>query len=65
MQLDIHMDKAMAIAKKEFMDNVRNKWVLALSIIFMLLVVVLSYFGGASSGGDVEFQGFKATVANM
>lgn len=65
MQLDIHMDKAMAIAKKEFMDNVRNKWVLALSMIFLLLTVVMSYFGGATSSGEVEFQGFRDTVSGM
>jgi Cu-processing system permease protein len=47
------------------MDNVRNKWVLALSIIFMLLTIVMSYFGGASLGGDVEFQGFRDTVNGM
>jgi ABC-type transport system involved in multi-copper enzyme maturation permease subunit len=65
MKPDINIRKVKAIAKKEFMDNVRNRWVLALSMIFLLLVIVISYFGGASSGGDVEFQGFKATVATM
>ncbi len=65
MALDININKVRAIAKKEFMDNVRNKWVLALSVIFLLLVILMSYFGGAASGGDVEFQGFKATVASL
>jgi Cu-processing system permease protein len=65
MPFDINLQKVMVISKKEFMDNVRNRWVLALSAIFMLLTIVMSYFGGASSGGDVEFQGFKATVSMM
>jgi Cu-processing system permease protein len=62
---EINHQKVLAISKKEFMDNVRNKWVLALSMIFLLLVILISYFGGASSGGGVEFQGFKATVNSM
>ncbi len=65
MKLEINTSKIQAIAKKEFMDNVRNKWVLALSMIFLLLTIVISYFGGATSGGGVEFQGFKDTVAGM
>jgi Cu-processing system permease protein len=65
MLFEINPNKVKAIAKKEFMDNVRNKWVLALSMIFLLLVIVISYFGGASSGGGVEFQGFRATVNSM
>ncbi|MFO7618126.1 MAG: ABC transporter permease subunit [Thermoplasmata archaeon] len=65
MALEINTSKVKAIAKKEFMDNVRNKWVLALSMIFLLLVVLMSYFGGATSGGEVEFQGFKATVTSL
>lgn len=63
--LEMNPKKFMAIAKKEFMDNVRNRWVLALSLIFLVLTIVMSYFGGASSGGGVEFQGYKDTVAGM
>lgn len=62
--LELDAGKVRAIATKEFMDNVRNKWVLALSAIFLLLTVVMSYFGGATSG-DVEFQGLRATVSTM
>ena len=65
MLFDVNFNKVKALAKKEFMDNVRNKWVLILSILFMLLTTVISYFHGATTGGDVEFQGFKATVSGM
>ncbi len=64
MGLEINLNKVMSIAKKEFMDNWRNKWVLALSILFMILVIAFSYFGGAT-GGSVEFQGYADTVAAM
>ncbi len=32
-----------AVAKKEFMDNVRNKWIIALVLVFMLLTILASY----------------------
>ena len=66
MKFELQPDKILAIAKKEFMDNVRSKWVLALTVVFTLLTIVMSYFGGAldpSSG--VGFQGFQATVMLM
>jgi ABC-type transport system involved in multi-copper enzyme maturation permease subunit len=63
--LEMNISKVKAIARKEFMENVRNKWVLALSMLFLVLVMVFSYFGGAMSGGDVEFQGFKTTVGSI
>ena len=65
MVLEINPNKVYTVAKKEFMDNVRNKWVLILSLIFMALTIVFSYFGGAASGGGVKFQGFGDTVAAM
>jgi ABC-type transport system involved in multi-copper enzyme maturation permease subunit len=53
------------MAKKEFMDNLRNKWILGVSAIFIILVLIVSYFGAAQTGGDVGFQGLGATVAGM
>ena len=47
------MDKTIFyIAKKEYMDNLRNYWILTLSIIFAILVIVFAYFGstGSTSG---------------
>lgn len=46
-----------AIAKKEFLDNIRNKWVILLTIIFVLLIIIFSYAAGAIGGelfGDIE-----------
>ena len=42
------------VAKKEFMDNVRNKWIIVLTIIFVLLIIIFSYIGGAGSFGDMQ-----------
>lgn len=42
------------IAKKEFLDNIRNRWIILLSIIFILLIFVFSYLAGGQAGeGDV------------
>ena len=41
-----------SIGKKEFMDNFRNKWIIILSIIFAMLVVIVSYFGSQGFGQD-------------
>jgi ABC-type transport system involved in multi-copper enzyme maturation permease subunit len=38
------------IAKKEFMDNIRNKWIIILTIIFVILIIVFSYVAGAGVG---------------
>ena len=35
-----------SIARKEFADNVRNKWVLALIVVFLILTVAASYLAG-------------------
>jgi Cu-processing system permease protein len=46
------------IARKEFADNVRNRWIGALIVIFATLTLVSSYLAGGKSGssslGDME-----------
>jgi len=49
------------IAKKEFMDNIRSRWIIAISIIFIILTIVSSYV----AGGQGEFGGMEATVATL
>lgn len=50
------------IAKKEIMDNIRNKWIIILSFIFALLTLVTSYFGSIFSEG---WQDLDATILGM
>jgi Cu-processing system permease protein len=50
------------IAKKEVMDNIRNKWIIVLSFIFALLTLVTSYFGSIFSTG---WQDLGATISGM
>lgn len=49
------------IAKKEFADNVRNKWILALIIIFVAMTLLASYV----TGGDSTFGGMEETVVTI
>lgn len=51
-----------SIAKKEILDNVRNKWIIVLTIIFASLALVVSYFGSIFSQG---WQNFGATISGM
>ena len=44
------------------MDNVRNKWIIIISIIFALLTIAVSYFGSLFSQG---WQDLGATIAAM
>lgn len=51
--------------KKEFADNVRNKWIIAISAIFIILTLVVSYFGAAQTEGRTGFQALSETVGGM
>lgn len=42
------------IAKKEFMDNLRNNWIIIMTILFIILTLVISFVSGGGSLGDVE-----------
>ena len=53
------------IAKKEFMDNIRSKWIIAISIIFIILTIASSFFAGAQAGGEEIFGGMEETVVSL
>jgi Cu-processing system permease protein len=50
------------IAKKEIMDNIRNKWVIIISILFAALAILVSYAGSLFSEG---WQDFGLTISGM
>ncbi|RLF47909.1 MAG: hypothetical protein DRN29_01300 [Thermoplasmata archaeon] len=56
------MNEIIAIAKKEVMDNWRNKWLIAVSAIFMILTLVISYFGSMGSAG---WKDLNTTIGGM
>lgn len=53
------------IAKKEFLDNIRNRWIILLTIIFVLLIIVFSYVAGGQTGGEETFGGMQNTVFGL
>ena len=52
------------IASKEFWDRVRNRWVLAVAVVFAALALVIAYFGSAQQG-TVGFHGVEVTIASL
>jgi len=51
------------IAKKELLDNIRSKWIIFISVIFIILTILSAYVAGGSS--DEVLGGFEATVISL
>src|SRR5690554_8211659 len=58
------MRNLMIVAGKEFRDGLRNRWVLAITLVFGLLAVGLAYFGAAASG-QVGFTRVSTTIISL
>ncbi|MFC4311886.1 ABC transporter permease [Steroidobacter flavus] len=52
------------LAGKELRDCIRNRWVLAVTVIFAAFALVIAYFGAAQQGA-VGFRGIEATIASL
>ena len=50
------------VAKKEFLDNIRNRWMIILTILFVVLIIVFSYLAGGQAGSDEVFGDMQNTV---
>lgn len=62
--MDIEFRQITIIARKEFWERVRNRWVLAVAAIFTLFALVIAYFG-ASQQGAVGFKSIELTIASL
>jgi Cu-processing system permease protein len=51
-----------SIAKKEIMDNIRNKWIILVAAMFAILTLVVSYFGSLGTSG---WQNLGNTISGM
>ncbi|MBK8973460.1 MAG: ABC transporter permease [Hahellaceae bacterium] len=58
------MNQIVNIARKELNDALRNRWLLAISLLFAVLAVGIAWFGAAASG-QVGFSSIPATVASL
>ena len=52
------------IASKEFWDRIRNRWVLAVALVFTVFALVIAYFGAAQQG-SVGFRSIDVTIASL
>jgi len=56
------MDKTVFyLAKKEIMDNIRNLWIILVTIIFTVLALMVSYFGSMGQG----WQNLQLTILGL
>lgn len=53
------------IAKKEFLDNIRNKWIIVLTGILFILVLVFSYLAGVQGSSGNVFGDMQNTVIGL
>ena len=45
--LMIELRQVATLANKEFRDRIRNRWVLAIAVVFAAFALVIAYFGAA------------------
>ena len=52
------------VAQKELRDRLRNRWVLAVALVFTVFALVITYFGGAQQGA-VGLRSIEFTIASL
>jgi Cu-processing system permease protein len=62
MSLELH--PIATVAAKEFWDRIRNRWVLAVAVVFTVFALVIAYFGAAQQG-TVGFSSINVTIASL
>ncbi|GHE86323.1 ABC transporter permease [Thalassotalea profundi] len=58
------MRQILTVASKEFHDGLRNRWLISITIIFAILSIGLTYFGGVASG-SIGIASLSTTVASL
>lgn len=58
------MRSVLLIASKEFRDDYRNRWTIAVAVLFAVLALSIAYFGGVTAG-KIGFTSFEATLASL
>jgi Cu-processing system permease protein len=60
----IEFRQILTVAAKEFRDRMRNRWVLAVALVFASMALLIAYFGGAHQG-QVGFRSVQFTIASL
>jgi Cu-processing system permease protein len=58
------MNSIWTIARKELSDSLRNRWLVAISLVFATLALGIAWFGAAASG-QVGYASTPATIASL
>mgnify|MGYP002735280063 CR=1 FL=1 len=58
------MNAILTVARKEFQDGLRNRWVLAITLVLAMMAVGIAYFGAAASG-SLGFMSLATTVVSL
>ncbi|MCK6405659.1 MAG: ABC transporter permease [Rhodocyclaceae bacterium] len=64
MAFDLQLRQIGVIAGKEFRDRIRNRWVLAVAVVFAAFALAIAYFGAAQQG-SVGFRSIEVTIASL
>ncbi len=62
--MNLEFRQIATIAGKEFWDRIRNRWVLAVALVFTTFALVIAYAGGAQQGA-VGFRSIEVTIASL
>ena len=62
--MTLDLSAILTLAGKEFRDRIRNRWVLAVALVFTVFALVIAYFGGAQQGA-VGFRSIEFTIASL
>jgi len=64
--MSLNLRLVYVIAKKEFADNVRNRWIIALTAIFLVLTIASAFMAGEGSVGEMDLTvGVLMTISSM
>lgn len=58
------MNRSLVVAGKEFKDGMRNRWIIAITLIYAVLSLGLAYFGSATSG-HLGFASMESTMTSL
>jgi Cu-processing system permease protein len=60
----MELRQVFTVAHKELRDRLRNRWVLAVALVFTAFALVITYFGGAQQGA-VGLRSIEFTIASL
>lgn len=60
----MELNQMLTLAAKEFRDRIRNRWVLAVALVFTVFSLVITYLGGAQQG-QIGLKSIELTITSL